>query len=154
MTGIYQIVCRTTGKRYIGSTSKYGFDRRWSAHRRALKAGTHNPIFQNAWNKYGESDFIFQVIEYLNPSECLKREQIYLDTVPRDTLLNASLKASGGNGGANKGMKTKPHSQGALASVKSSNHINNKKINCSHCGKTGQHRNMKRWHLDNCKEKV
>lgn len=105
--GTYQIVCKTTGKKYIGS-SWAGIEGRWKWHLNRLRDGNHGTKFQNAWNKYGESDFFFGILDVL-PSDknvCLKREQEYFDSVPHDDLLNTKFYASGSNGGANKGKTT------------------------------------------------
>lgn len=32
--------------------------------------------------------------------------------------------------------------------------INNRKVECPHCGKVGQEANMKRWHFDKCKYRI
>jgi group I intron endonuclease len=106
LTGIYQIVCKTTGKRYIGSTwAKGGFHSRWARHLEDLQIGKHSsPHFQNAWNKYGANNFHWGILNIIEgKAECLKMEQIYFDTCERETLFNAKLFAVGGNGGANKG---------------------------------------------------
>jgi len=44
------------------------------------------------------------------------------------------------------------HSSEALEKMRLA-HFNRPKISCPHCGKEGIVSNMKRWHLDNCKEK-
>lgn len=109
LTGIYQIVCKTTGKRYIGSTwAKRGFENRWGQHRGELEQGKHSSIhLQRAWNKYGAEDFLFLVLDILPRDKviCHAREQMYLDTVPRETLFNCRFTASGGNGGTTKGQR-------------------------------------------------
>lgn len=38
-----------------------------------------NAYLQNAWNKYGESNFKFEIIELCTEDKLLKREQIWLD---------------------------------------------------------------------------
>jgi hypothetical protein len=38
-------------------------------------------------------------------------------------------------------------------SVNSPNHVNNKRLTCPHCNKEGGYTIMKRWHMDNCKNK-
>lgn len=42
---------------------------------------------------------------------------------------------------------------GGQQAVKSPNHVNNRKLTCPHCGKEGGYQIMKRWHMDNCKNK-
>ena len=110
-TGTYQIVCKTTGNKYIGSTHYHrGFEYRWMQHKYKLREGTHQSVhLQRAWNKYGEDDFLFLVLDYAEGRhECLRLEQMYFDTVPRNTLLNCTFRAGGGNGGANLGKKKPP----------------------------------------------
>ena len=38
-------------------------------------------IFQNCFNKYGESSFVFQILELVEQSKCIEREQHYIDTL-------------------------------------------------------------------------
>lgn len=82
--GIYEIVNKTNGKRYIGSTEQ-SFTIRWRNHRSLLRANRHHSRhLQNAWNKYGEDSFEFRVLER-NPGpeiyyfDNITREQWYLD---------------------------------------------------------------------------
>jgi group I intron endonuclease len=122
--GTYQIVCKTTGNKYIGSSWCHGgIENRWKRHLKQLRNGKHNPKFQNAWNKYGESDFFFGILDVLekDKNSCLKREQEYFDSVPHDTLLNTKFLASGGNGSANKGRKLGPPSSVTRAKISAAN---------------------------------
>ena len=90
--GTYQIVCKTTGQRYIGATwGKAGFNQRWAGHRSSLRMGKHtNPRLQAAWTLYGESDFHWGILDVLPADKelCLQREKTYFDTCDRDTLFN------------------------------------------------------------------
>ena len=92
MHGIYQIQNLVNSKLYLGSTTVYGFNRRWRSHSTALKRNKHsNRHLQFAWNKHGEEVFIFEVIEYVIRLDemtdkewktlVLQREQYYLDTI-------------------------------------------------------------------------
>ena len=123
-TGTYQIVCKTTGRKYIGSTwGKGGFTVRWRRHLNLLRKGTHSSIqLQRSWNKYSEDDFLFLILDILETKEeCLKWEQMYFDTVPRDTLLNGKFFATGGiNGKNNKGKK---HSEETKAKMRESHKL-------------------------------
>ena len=79
-SGIYRITCIATGKIYIGSAINLW--KRWKVHRRELNRGRHhNPILQNAWNKYGKESFVFEVLELVLPISLTAREQYWLDTV-------------------------------------------------------------------------
>ena len=62
--GIYQIRNVINNKVYIGSSIEIYW--RWSNHKYMLKRGNHSNIYlQNAWNKYGEENFEFKIIEDL-----------------------------------------------------------------------------------------
>ena len=57
---VYAIVNNVNKKFYIGST--ISSKQRWYTHRRSLKINQHdNSYLQNAWNKYGEDSFIFNI---------------------------------------------------------------------------------------------
>ena len=77
-TGVYQIKNSTNGRRYIGSAAS-NIEQRWREHRSLLNRGMHNLKLQNAWNKYGEACFIFEVLEECEASLCVEREQHYLN---------------------------------------------------------------------------
>lgn len=76
---IYKITNLTTGKIYIGSASWY--DKRIGTHIHRLRRNDHDNIYlQNAWNKYGEEDFSFEIIEEANKENLIEREQYWIDT--------------------------------------------------------------------------
>lgn len=77
-SGIYAIKNLATGLIYIGcSKNLLG---RWRGHRSDLSLGKHgNMKLQNAWNKYGESAFVFMVVELCPDDQLLKREQHFID---------------------------------------------------------------------------
>ena len=92
MIGIYRIRNKINGKCYYGSSKN--IEKRWQRHKNQLKNNNHNPLLQRAWNKYGESNFIFEVVEECKLSILLETEQKYLDTLPE---YNIGLTASGGD---------------------------------------------------------
>lgn len=60
-SGIYEIVNKVNGKRYIGSA--INFNKRWREHKRRLKNNNHHSRkLQNAYNKYGIESFTFDII--------------------------------------------------------------------------------------------
>ncbi len=72
-SGIYVISNTKNGKVYIGKASN--FKDRWNNHKKLLRDKSHyNPYLQNAWNKYGEKAFKFQVLEYCPVEELNERE--------------------------------------------------------------------------------
>jgi len=87
ISGVYKIRNIINGKLYIGSS--FNIYKRWTNHKKDLKDKKHQLKLQNAWNKYGEQNFIFELIEVVDISECntkleiknklYKAEQYYLD---------------------------------------------------------------------------
>lgn len=80
MGHIYQIRNLVNGKVYIGSTDRT-FERRRIEHVTELRGGYHdNKYLQKSWNKYGEENFIFSVIDYTdNPEQTHEREKYWID---------------------------------------------------------------------------
>lgn len=66
-------------KIYIGSS--VNIEERWKTHRKQLKKGNHHSThLQRSWNKYGEDNFTFSVIEYIEDiNALLEKEQYWLD---------------------------------------------------------------------------
>lgn len=76
--GIYAIVNRLNGKRYIGSS--VNIQGRWRSHKYELCHNKHHSAhLQSAWNKYGADCFDFVVLEVCSVDFLLSREQHYLD---------------------------------------------------------------------------
>jgi len=83
ISGIYKIINKVNGKYYVGSSNNiYGIPNgRWYQHKMHLKYKVHyNKHLQSAWNKYGESNFDFVIIEKCIKNDLLEREQYYLNT--------------------------------------------------------------------------
>jgi group I intron endonuclease len=80
-TGVYAIRCTVNGKSYVGSAAR-SFDYRWRKHVALLRLGTHHskPL-QLAWNKYGESAFVCDILARCHPSECVTQEQVFIDSM-------------------------------------------------------------------------
>ncbi len=79
ISGIYAIINTVNSKRYIGSSKSAHY--RWSqAHLPQLRNGNHcNRHLQNAWNKYGETSFRFEVIEECDIEILLQREGHWIE---------------------------------------------------------------------------
>ena len=98
--GIYCIENKLNHKKYIGqSVNVYS---RWSQHRTELKYNRHdNDYLQKAWNKYGEDNFEFKLLETCSIEQLDERENYYIDlcdSMNRDKGYN--LKTGGQLGGA------------------------------------------------------
>lgn len=79
--GIYKFTNKTNGKIYIGSSQN--LRTRYFKHIGLLKNNKHHSNhFQNAWNKYGENNFNYEIVECVEKIEfLLNREQYYLDNL-------------------------------------------------------------------------
>jgi group I intron endonuclease len=93
MIGIYRIKNLINGKCYYGSSKN--IEKRWKTHLNQLRDKKHiNCILQRAWNKYGEDNFIFEIVEECEFKNIFEVEQKYIDTCGD---YNIGLKASGGD---------------------------------------------------------
>lgn len=89
-SGVYRITNLTNGKFYIGSCAE--FKRRSTQHRSHLRGNKHsNKHLQNAWNKYGEESFLFEVVEVI-PGDRTAR------TTREQELIDEQLKADNRKG--------------------------------------------------------
>ena len=101
VSGIYKIINKINGKYYVGSSDNIlGTTGRWKEHINGLKNNRHdNKYLQNAWNKYGESNFEFIIIEEIPKEKLFEIEQKYLDKLKlnrRNLCYNLSFNATGG----------------------------------------------------------
>jgi hypothetical protein len=76
---VYEILFVPQSLRYIGST--IDLKRRWRRHRNDLARGVHHSQYlQNLWNKYGQSAFVFKVLEEVqDPTTLLDAEARWID---------------------------------------------------------------------------
>lgn len=104
-SGIYCIENKINGKKYIGQAKD--IKDRWSRHKTDLKENVHvNSFLQNSWNKYGEENFIFYIIEIILPKEERNNKEIYY-IEHFDTLYPRGLNLNAGGKCANHSEKTK-----------------------------------------------
>lgn len=100
ISGIYKIVNKINGKYYVGSSKDInGKDGRWNEHIQVLNRNKHiNPHLQNAWNKYGQNNFDFIVVENVDEPQLLVTEQKYLDIaeLEKHKCYNVKFNACGG----------------------------------------------------------
>ena len=77
-SGVYEITNTINGKRYVGSSVDLNI--RKQTHWSRLREGKHfNRYLQNAWNKYGERAFQFNVLLYCDQELLLEFEQPAID---------------------------------------------------------------------------
>jgi hypothetical protein len=93
--GIYKITNLLNNKTYVGQS--VDIEKRWSTHRAELNNNYHcNTYLQNAWNKYGEDNFDFSVIEECNIDQLNQREIYWVSRY--DSYENGyNLTSGGGN---------------------------------------------------------
>ena len=92
-SGIYQIRNKVNGKLYIGSTSN--FVRREREHfRRLRKDGHSNAHLQSAFNKYGDDNFVFEIIFLCSRKSLIFYEQKYIDFYGVEDLYNIRVIAN------------------------------------------------------------
>lgn len=88
--GIYSITNIISKKIYIGQSAN--IKSRWVKHKTALRENTHaNKHLQSSWNKYGESAFVFNIIEECEVNMLNERETYwikYYDSVNKGYNLN------------------------------------------------------------------
>ena len=95
MIGIYTITNSINGKIYVGYSKN--IHKRINKHRCILKLNKHeNQHLQNAYNKYGKDNFIFEIIEYVEEELLLDIEQSYLDNFEISKVYNKTQIAGAG----------------------------------------------------------
>lgn len=77
MIGIYKIQCTIDNKVYIGYSSN--IKKRFAVHKNKLCKGIHeNSYLQNAWNKHGKLNFLFEILEECFLEHCIEKEDFYV----------------------------------------------------------------------------
>ena len=93
--GVYKILNIINNKYYIGST-KMKIRLRLNHHIQALRNNNHKNIhLQRAWNKYGEENFKFLILENCVKDIVYDREQFYLDNRDVELSYNINPNATG-----------------------------------------------------------
>jgi len=77
-SGIYMCTCKTTGKAYMGLSNDVKL--RKTQHLSELRYNYHyNKYLQHAFNKYGENDFTWTILEYCDESILSGREIYWIN---------------------------------------------------------------------------
>lgn len=78
LSGVYSIRSEFCEKLYIGSS--ICIKKRVREHRYRLRNDIHNnKKLQDDWNHFGETSFVFSIVEECNADEIKQREQYYID---------------------------------------------------------------------------
>lgn len=96
-SGIYIIENLINKKIYVGQSNN--IKKRWRQHKNLLKANNHHNIhLQRAWNKYGEKNFSFHIMEFCEHQTLLNSiEILYISYF--DSYNNGYNQTKGGEAG-------------------------------------------------------
>jgi group I intron endonuclease len=118
---IYKITNKINGKLYIGETAEKNPQTRWAGHLYTIRKGKGCPLLGAAFKKYGEENFIFEVIH-----ECAKEERFNIEKqkiIEYNTLVPNGYNATlGGMGGGFKGKKHSEETKKKMAASTSAIH--------------------------------
>lgn len=93
VTAVYLIKCIINNRLYIGGCK--GFRTRKISHRTELKNNIHHSYkLQKDYNKYGEENFVFEILEECNYEILREREQYWMDLL--QPYYNILKKSKGG----------------------------------------------------------
>ena len=96
LCGIYEIVNIINNKKYIGQS--VNISARFRHHKNKLRKNEHrNSYLQHAWNKYGEENFIFNVIITCDENKLDELEMFYISTYDTCNRNHGSNIDNGGN---------------------------------------------------------
>lgn len=97
--GIYMIKNKINNKMYIGKSKNIEY-RFYNGHRKFLIKNNHaNKHLQRSWNKYGEENFEFSIIEKCK-EDCLNEREIYwINYYNSSNMEYGYNKTLGGDGG-------------------------------------------------------
>lgn len=95
VSGIYCIRNTINNKMYVGES--IDIYRRWHEHIQDLRDGIHtNTHLQRSWNKYGEENFEFNILEECEEDKLFEREKYWIEAY--DAFHNGYNQTEGGEG--------------------------------------------------------
>ena len=95
--GIYRTTNLSNNKVYIGKSTSVNY--RWRKHLWFLKRNKHvNKHLQSAFNKYGENQFIFEIIEECSFEELNDKEKYWINLLDSSNPLIGYNKTKGRDG--------------------------------------------------------
>lgn len=122
LVGIYLIKNKVNCKVYVGSS--INIELRWKVHISTLnnkRYGKTNKYFQNQWNKYGQENFEFSILEYCSIDQIADRENYWMEFYDsRNTLKGYNKRSAYG--------KTPPKKHSEESKRKMSESLKGRKI--------------------------
>lgn len=93
---------------YIGSSKDV--ELRFKEHKGKLNSGKHrNRKLLNTWRKYGAADFILSVLQEVDVSKLVEREQFWMDAMPAWPTCNIAVSSENFARGRKCGPRTPGH---------------------------------------------
>ena len=106
MIGIYKITCLKNKRVYLGAS--VDIQKRFSVHQSLLKRNKHfNSRIQKDFNKYGENEFGFEVVELCEKESLPEKERYWNDFYGYPNPKKVYNLESGGNAGKKLAKSTK-----------------------------------------------
>src|SRR3990167_10837591 len=91
---------------YIGSSKDV--ELRFKEHKGKLNSGKHrNRKLLNTWRKYGAADFILSVLQEVDVSKLVEREQFWMDAMPAWPTCNIAVSSENFRRGRKMGKEQK-----------------------------------------------
>ena len=157
--GVYAVVNKHNGKRYIGSSSQ--IELRLRNHRCAINCAKfrHYEGYAEDAKKYGISGFEFVIVKETGTVEEARAIEAELLRQGLNMLYNKAPSVDGATGIK---RQREPYLQGAAKrladpafTTRLSEACKGKRqiVKCPHCGLEGGGGNMRRYHFDGCKAK-
>jgi group I intron endonuclease len=157
--GLYAVVNKVNNKAYIGSSTNV--ERRLVVHKSYIKTNRflHYQAYADDAVKYGVDNFEFKIIAKTETAEEAKElETAFLECFI-DDLYN---KAPHSNGASGIKRDREKYVKAAAKRLQDPNYRSKLSdackgkralVTCPHCGLTGGGGNMRRYHMDKCKDK-
>jgi group I intron endonuclease len=124
ISGVYKITNIINNRCYIGSA--IDMPNRWYLHIRSLDKGIHHSLhLQRSWNKYGKSNFNFEVLLYCCKKDLLLFEQRAIDSYkPKFNICKYAHNTLG-----------RKHSKGSIHKIKVARKKQEENFGSPHAGK-------------------